>query len=130
MTESKPINRHIDIIPIAQLPVQYIIFDDEGKEIAGYCLITGNVRKGKSDILQLHPTTYKEAVIWHIYIDPKNRRKAYGRCLVEALKNHYDEVYTQALTDDSKKLLMACGFVREDAEGLKVYRWKREIRTK
>ncbi len=127
MTEQKPINRHIDIIPITQLPVQYVIFDDEGKEIAGYCLITGDVRNKKTDILQLHPTAYKVAAIWHIYVDPRFRRKQYGKCLVEALKATYDEVYTQALTDEGKKLLMACGFVRQDGEDeLKMFRWEKK----
>lgn len=125
MTE-KAVNRHIDIIPITQLPVQYVIFTDEGKEIAGYCLITGDVRMGSKDILQLHPVQRKISAIWHIYVDPKLRRQGYAKCLIGALKATYDEVYTQALTDDGKKLMMAEGFVKEDGdEGIKMYRWKK-----
>jgi ribosomal protein S18 acetylase RimI-like enzyme len=118
--------RHIDVFCIAQAPVQYLVWSEDGKERAGYCLITASIKEkpGKIELIgRKNAEQYKEAAIWHIYIDEKFRGKGYGATLLEALKATYDTIYSQALTKDGKKLLMANGFVREGTEKIPIFRW-------
>jgi ribosomal protein S18 acetylase RimI-like enzyme len=80
MSEQKPINRNVDVFPIPDPVVQYLIYNDDGTEPAGYVVITARMTK--------NPITDKparEAAIWHIQIQTKYRRQGYGRCLIEAL---------------------------------------------
>lgn len=122
MSEQKPINRNIDVFPIHDPVVQYLIYNDEGNEPAGYVLITARLIKSK-----IVNTERREACIWHVMVSPKYRRQGYGRCLIEALKGTFDEVYSQALTEEGKKLLMNTGFVRDDQDNIKIFRWKRPL---
>lgn len=119
-------NIHIDIIAVAQAPVQYMAWNEEKTELAGYCLITATV-KAKKTAIQLFGSSvesYKEAAIWHIYVDQKYRRKGYAKSLITAIKANFDTIHTQALTPEGKKLLMATGFTREgEDEGVKSFRW-------
>lgn len=120
--KQKPINRSVDVFPIPDPVVQYLIYDDDGTEPAGYVIITARMVK--------HPITDKpmrEASIWHIQIQNKYRRQGYARCLIEALKGTFDEIFTQALTDESKKLLMNTGFIRDDQGNIKIFRWKKPL---
>lgn len=122
MSEQKPINRNVDVFPIPDPVVQYLIYNDDGTEPAGYAVITARMMK--------NPITDKplrEAAIWHIQVSPKYRRQGYGRCLIEALKGTFDEIFTQALTEESKKLMMNTGFIRQDEGNIKIFRWKKPL---
>lgn len=124
--------RHVDIIPIAQPPVQYVVFSEDGKERAGYCLVTVTIRVKPSKIQLLRHNegeSFKEAAIWFIYTDQKFRRQGYGRTLIQALKATFDTIYTQAVSQEGKKLLMAEGFVREEGQGIPLYRWWKESKS-
>jgi GNAT superfamily N-acetyltransferase len=103
-------SRHVECLPINKLPVLYSIFLDEDETVvAGYALITG-------DVIQkpLHFGKYKTALIWHLYVEPQNRRKGYAKYLIAALKATYDEIWTQVLSgEEVAKLLFGCGFVPE-----------------
>jgi GNAT superfamily N-acetyltransferase len=114
-------NRHIDIVPIAQPPVQYVIFNEEGCQMAGYCLITANMRE--SALIGSKPI--REAAIWHIYVDPMYRRLGFAKNLIAALKVNFDTIFTQGLTGESKRLLKSTGFEKSYHEGPKMWRWKR-----
>ncbi|MFA5166863.1 MAG: GNAT family N-acetyltransferase [Candidatus Paceibacterota bacterium] len=118
---------HIDIIAVAQAPVQYMVWNEEKTELAGYCLITAAVKTKKTAIQLLKSSveSYKEAAIWHIYVDQKYRRKKYATALIEAIKASYDTIHTQALTPEGKKLLMATGFTVEGVgeDSVKLFRW-------
>lgn len=126
MSDLNPIKRHIDIIAIAQPPVQYVVFSEDGKERAGYCLVTVTIRVKPAKIKLLNCSEgerFKEAAIWFIYTDPKFRRQGYGKTLIQALKATFDTIYTQAVSQEGKKLLMAEGFTREETTGVPLYRW-------
>ena len=129
--------RHIDIMPVAQAPVRYLVWHEDEERIVGYCLITANIRRGDhvDGLINLSggdlktATDSKEALIWHIYVDKDYRRQGYARTLIEALKVHYDSIYSEALTPDSKKLMMATGFVVDDSTGgdaVKIFRWTKK----
>lgn len=129
--------RHVDVVPIAQAPVKYLVWYESGQRPAGYCLITANIRSGenKAGLIgiggnKLNTTQdIKEALIWHIYVDKDYRRQGYARTLIEALKVHYDSIYSEALTPEGKKLMMATGFVVDDSTGgesVKVFRWTKK----
>lgn len=112
----------IDFIGIDQPPVQYVVWNEGGSEIAGYCLITASAKK-KSAIISSAPSYTKTAAIWHIYTDQKYRRKGYAAQLIESLKLHYDEIRAQAIVPEFKKLIMKAGFVRSDNDKVKMFRW-------
>lgn len=121
-------NRHVDIFAVAQVPAQYLVWSD-GKERAGYALITGTIKTKPSKIQLLNGTQreqIKEAALWHIYVDEKFRGQGYGKTLLEAIKATYDTIYTQALTKEGKKLLMANGFIREEGDGVPMFRWRKD----
>lgn len=120
--------RHVDVFCIAQAPVQYIVWSEDGNERTGYCLITASIKKkqGKIELLTGQSEQYKEAAIWHIYVDKKFRGQGYGKTLLEAIKVTYDTIYSQALTPEGKKLLMANGFVREGTDKIPLFRWWKE----
>lgn len=101
-------HRHIDILAIAQAPIQYVIFGDS--KIAGYCLITGTIKKPR---LLWGGKPYKEAALWHIYIVPEQRRKKYATNLLDALKHTYDTIYAHTVTEEGKALLINAGFVKD-----------------
>jgi ribosomal protein S18 acetylase RimI-like enzyme len=127
MTETP--NRHVDIIPIAQPIVQYVVFAENGKERAGYAIITVTVKVKPSKIKLLNGSEgerIKEAAIWFIYTDPQFRRQGYAKTLLEAMKVTFDIIYTQAVSQEGKKLLMDNGFVREEGEAVPLYQWWKE----
>jgi len=113
-------NYNIEILPFETIIVQHVIWNENKTELAGYCLITGQVeRSGKILIKET-----KIATLWHIYIDAKYRRKGYARALLDSVKVTYDVVRSQALTPEGKKLLMNTGFVVEGEDaGVKNFKW-------
>lgn len=120
MTEQR---RRIEVIPIAQPPVQYVIFDESGKTMAGYCLITASMEKSAI----IGGTPKKTAAIWHIYVEPKFRKLGYAKNLLDALKIHYDHIYSFAATDEGRKVMLNNGFARDKSgdTDLKMYRWRK-----
>jgi ribosomal protein S18 acetylase RimI-like enzyme len=120
VSDQKSINRNVDVFPIPDPVVQYLIYSDDGTEPAGYAVITARMVKNPITGKQI-----RESSLWHIQIQPKYRRQGYARCLIEALKGTFDEIFTQALTDESKKLLMNTGFIRKDQGNIKIFRWKK-----
>jgi ribosomal protein S18 acetylase RimI-like enzyme len=107
--------RIVEVRPINQPPVQYVVFDDTGKKIAGYCLITCSM-----------PNNIKTAVIWHIHVDNVYRGLCFGTNLIDALKNTFDHILSQGLTLSGRKLLSKNGFVRDknkDGSGYHTYHW-------
>jgi len=117
--------RHIEIIPITQPPVQYVVFEEGGKKIAGYCLITASL---EAPII-IGGSPIKTAAIWHIYVDPDFRKKGYARNLISALKVTYGHIYSQGTTPDGRKLLIDNSFIRDRNEQengpYKTYHWRR-----
>jgi len=110
--------RHIDIVPIAAPPVQYFIWGEDGKSLAGYALITVSKKEPKI----IGAPAFKEAALWHIHTDRAYRRQGYAGCLLLALQETFDVIFTEALTDESKYLLRKHGFAPEG----KFYYWRRE----
>lgn len=117
--------RHVEIIPISQPPVQYIVFEEGGKRVAGYCLITASL---KASII-IGGSPIKTAAIWHIYTDPDFRKQGYARNLITALKTTYGHIYSQGTTPEGRKLLIDNSFIREHNEQnfgpFKTYHWRR-----
>jgi ribosomal protein S18 acetylase RimI-like enzyme len=124
--EKQPPKRVVEVIPITQPPVQYVVFEDGGKKPAGYCLITISIKKsGIIDIKEV-----KTAALWHIHIDPEFRGKGYGTSLIKALKHTFQHIYSQGLTPEGRKLLLNNGFVRDKEEekndgNFKMYHWRK-----
>jgi ribosomal protein S18 acetylase RimI-like enzyme len=116
MAQNK-INRSVDIFPIPDPVVQYIIYGDDIDKPVGYCIITARIIKNK-----ITDKETREAALWHIFISEKYRGNDYGKCLIEAVKGTYDSIFTQAQTDGGKKLLIRCGFVKDKNEST-VLRW-------
>lgn len=110
--------RHIDIVPIQAFPVQYFIWAEDKNNLAGYCLITIGEKPSKI----IGAPSQKEAALWHIHVDKDYRRRGYGSDLINALKMHFDSIFTEALTDESRYMLKRHGFVREG----KYYYWRRK----
>jgi GNAT superfamily N-acetyltransferase len=100
-----------------------MVWHEDGKTMVGYCIVTATIYSGP--LAGSKPI--KEAALWHIYVNDEYRRQGYARTLIEALKATYDTVYTHAMTPEGKKMLMACGFVRDEDKGtLKVFRWRKK----
>jgi GNAT superfamily N-acetyltransferase len=121
MNELKPINRSVDIFPISDPVVQYMIYSDDGHKPAGYCIVTARMYEH-----QITNKPVREAALWHIFVDPSFRRQRFGSNLLEALKATYDTIFSQAQTDEGKKLMMDSGFVREEGDLQKVFRWTKK----
>jgi ribosomal protein S18 acetylase RimI-like enzyme len=122
--EKNPPKRAVEIIPISQPPVQYVVFEDGGKKPAGYCLITISIKKsGIIDIKEV-----KTAALWHIHVDDEFRGKGYGSSLIKALKHTFHHIYSQGLTPEGRKLLLNNGFIRskEEDDNFKMFHWRKE----
>lgn len=115
--EQKKPERHVDVVPIIQPPIQYLIWAEDQNNLAGYCLITAEIKQPR--LFGSRPS--KEANIWHIYTDPKYRRRGYAADLLLALKQHYDVIRTEGLTDESRYMLKKNGFVKDG----KHFIWRR-----
>lgn len=92
--------------------------------MAGYCLVTANIKK--SPLIGVGNIEKKEAALWHIYVSEEHRRHGYAKTILDALKISFDTIFTQALTPEGKKMLMANGFVREDGSGVPTWRWTKK----
>ena len=122
--------RHVDIFLIGQPPVQYIVWSDDKKEIAAYCLITASIKQKQCKVQLVgitQPETIKEAAIWHIFTKPAYRRQGFAKVLLDSLKVTFDRIYTQALVPESRKLLLDNGFKRvHESEAENLFEWVRE----
>jgi ribosomal protein S18 acetylase RimI-like enzyme len=110
-------NRHIDIVLIEAIPIQYFVWSEDKNNLAGYCLVTVNEKQ--ASIIGAPPI--RGVAIWHIHVDPKYRRQGYAGTLLIALKHSFSTIFTEALSDESRCLLRKHGFNKEG----KYYYWRR-----
>jgi len=121
--DGKKIGRAVDIIPIEEPPVQYVVYVDGSVDsIAGYCIVTATI-KDKKPIL--HLGNYKVAALWHIHVEQHLRNKGYGTTLIKALQATFHEIYTQALTPEGNALLANNGFYHETRGGVELRVWRK-----
>ena len=95
---------HVDIVPSSDPTVIYYA-SNEDKERVGYCIIGARMQGPVGG-------RWKEAVIYHLYIDEKHRRKGYGKDL-------FDTIVGENMIPEGRKLMLAAGFIRD---GL-YFRW-------
>jgi GNAT superfamily N-acetyltransferase len=91
-------HRHIDFMEIpGELQVYRVWLPSQADHLVGYLLCTTD-------------DSGNTALLWTIWVHAKYRRKGFGRQLVFAAQQHYNEIWTGVSDDDGDKLLYACNF--------------------
>lgn len=91
--------------PIWEPMLLFTVAHELQKQQAGYALVSASEVAGVAEC----------ATIWHIYIDPKQRRKGYATALIAGLQHKFQLIVTGATTKEGRELCLACGFKLEVA---------------
>lgn len=109
---NKPEHRHIEFRDINLVPC-----------LVAIQLPNENVNVGHA--LFLHNGDGEQAILWHIFIDPKYRRKGYGTALIDHAKMRWKEIATDYENENGHSFSLKNGFESRKADLLRLV-WKRK----
>jgi GNAT superfamily N-acetyltransferase len=109
---NKPEQRHVEFRDINLIPCLVVVSLPEKNIPIGHALF-------------LHNGDGNQAVLWHIFISPKYRKREYGRGIIENAKLRWKEIATDWENEGGHEFCLKCGFESRKAESLRMV-WKRK----
>lgn len=107
--QNTPEHRHVEFRDIPLVPCLVEIRLPDKKITVGRALMLHNG---------------SEAVLWHISVAKKYRRKGFATGLIENMKSRWNEIKTDMENNDGRNLCLQCGFEEKDSGVFRLV-WKR-----
>jgi hypothetical protein len=92
------------------IPRVYVIYDDEKHIPVGRALVI---------------FSNTDCILWDIYIEPHYRNRYYASDIISAIKQDFQQIQTDSISIEGKKLCLKSGFVEKNTNNLKLV-WKKE----
>ena len=84
----------------------------DNKPAVGYCCVTSEGSDG--------------CLLWHVYVQPSSRKRGIALQLLDELKQGFDSIVTDAVTNEGKDLCLKSGFMfEESAMGRRFLVWRK-----